>query len=232
MKCLLALGWMICGATAAFAQASVPPVTTKKAVSLDVSKLKYPVLMQPSFEKAASSELAVGTKKTVFTPLKAKAASDKLTGDVKGAAPMPLEPMSKEEFIKLGIGMDAWLERAGREMDAVMRQLRPDFEKVKPGEKPSYAVLEWDHPLAPSLIFAPAFAEIFRREIGASLLISIPDQSHIYVFAGDGLKMNEFLESLQLTFKNSSASVSSEIFLIRKDDIRPRVIGTFAPGDD
>lgn len=231
MKSLLALGWMICSTTAALAQ-SMASAAADKSLSVDVSKLKYPVLMQPSFEKSASSELAVGTKKTVFTPLKVRSANDKRVEDEKKPGPMPLEPMSKAEFIKLGIGMDAWLERAGREMDGVMRQLRPDFEKVKPGGKPSYAVLEWNHPLAPSLIFAPAFAEIFRREIGASLLISIPDQSHIYVFAGDGLKMNEFLESLQLTFKNSSTSVSNEIFLIRKDDVRPRVIGTFAPEDD
>ena len=219
MKSIVVLGWILLSGPGVFAQDAA-----NKAVKVDASKLQYPVLMQPSFEKSASSETAIGAKTTVFTPLKANSTGKKPAG--------PLEPLSKEEFAKLGIGMDNWLERAGKEMEAVLAQLHPRFEQSGTDEKPAYAVLEWDNPLAPSLIFAPSFADLFRKELGKSLLIAIPDQSHIYVFPGDAVKMSEFLETLQLTFKNSSTSVSNELFLFRKDDIRPRAIGSFASPED
>jgi hypothetical protein len=132
-----------------------------------------------------------------------------------------------DEFAKLGISLDSFIERARAAADARLATLQPDYGRDESG-RVRYAVYRGESPLMASLLMAPSLARIFKNIFGDEIWVACPDRHALYVFPAKPQEVAEFTGDLRERFEGDPYAASPEIFLLKDGEPLPRVVGSFS----
>lgn len=87
-----------------------------------------------------------------------------------------------------------------------------------------YAAIQSDNPFLSSALFSKKFLPLFEAQLGARVLVIVPDRSSIYVFPKFGGKLTEFAPGLAERYEQAVSKVSLEIFEVSESGCQ--VIGS------
>lgn len=132
-----------------------------------------------------------------------------------------------DEFAKLGISLDSFIERARAAADKRLATLQPDYGRDGAG-RVRYAVYRGESPLMASLLMAPSLARIFKNIFGDEIWVTCPDRHALYVFPAKPQEVAEFTADLRERFESDPYAASQEIFLLKEGERLPRVVGSFS----
>ena len=131
-----------------------------------------------------------------------------------------------EEFAKLGISVDTFMERARAAADRRLTTLKPDYVKDDAGRL-QYAVYRGDSPLIASVLIAPSLGAFFQKTFKGDVWAVLPDRNSLFIFPARPDAMAEFTVDLRERYESNPYAASSEIFLLKAGGALPRVVGTF-----
>jgi hypothetical protein len=170
------------------------------------------LLPEPRVMGSSISQPFADSRRTVFTPAS-------LSADGK------LRVSTRDEFAKLGLSWETFLERAQAVADRRLTELQPEIKKDASG-KVLYAVYRSDEPTMACLLIAPSLSTIFKTIIGDEIWLVSPDRNSLFVFPARHEAIEEFADDLRSRFEDNAFAVSDEIFVLKKG-AAPRVIGNF-----
>lgn len=175
----------------------------------------FVLLPEPKAMRTVRSRLLPDAKETIVT----------------AALEVPESPgvraYNAEEFAKMGISLDSFIERARAAADRRLATLQPDYGRDESG-RVRYAVYRGESPLMASLIMAPSLARIFKNIFGDEIWAACPDRHALYVFPAKPQEVAEFTADLRERFEGEAYAASPEIFLLKDGEPLPRVIGSFS----
>ena len=189
--------------------ASLPaqePAATKKLEP-------YLLMPEPSALRTELSQIPQGAHKTVLSPAHE-------VGGKQG-----VKTYTKEEFAKLGIGLQSFIERARAVADARLKEVEPDFIKDDTG-KTRYAVYRGDSALIASMLTAPSLGKGFEKLFDGAMWAVTPDRHSLFLFPAKPEMLAEFADDLAERYKADPYAASSEVFLIKPGEA-PKVVATF-----
>ncbi|MCE9520376.1 MAG: hypothetical protein K8R87_12590 [Verrucomicrobia bacterium] len=200
--------WLIFFSGVIYAADSAPAgvMATSKAES-------YLLLPEPRVMGSSISQPFADSKHTVFTPAHQRA-------DGK------LHVNTREEFAKLGLSWETFLERAQAAADRRLTELQPELKKDASG-KVLYAVYRSDEPTMACLLIAPTLSTIFKTIFGDEIWLVSPDRHSLFVFPARHEAIEEFADDLRSRFEDNPYAASDEIFDL-KNGAALRVIGNFS----
>lgn len=171
------------------------------------------MLPEPRVMGSSISKSFADSKSTVFTPARQNA-------DGK------LRACTREEFAKLGLSWESFLERAQAVADRRLALLQPELKKDA-GGRVLYAVYRSGEPTMSCLLIAPSLNVIFQKVFGDEVWLVTPDRNSLYVFPARQEALEEFADDLRRRFEDNAFAASNEIFAVKKG-ATPRVIGNFS----
>ncbi len=173
----------------------------------------YLLLPEPRVMGSSISKPFADSKNTVFTPAR-------LSADGK------LRVSTREEFVKLGLSWESFLERAQAVADRRLAELQPELKKDATG-KVLYAVYRSEEPTMACLLIAPSLGIIFKNVFGDEIWLVAPDRNSLFVFPAREEAVEEFADDLRGRFEDNAFAASDEIFVLKKG-ASPKVIGNFS----
>lgn len=132
---------------------------------------------------------------------------------------------SKDEFKRLGLSLETYLERAKNAADKLLASLKPDLIKDADG-KLLYAVFRGDRAVMASLLIAPSLPALFEQTLGSELWVALPDQHSLFVFPAKPEVVSAFTSDLAERYRNDAHAASPEIFALKAGE-EPKVVGSF-----
>lgn len=193
---------------------ATPPPTA--SVVQPTAKLEtFVMLPEPKVMRTDRSRFLPDAKKTVISPARE-------TGESPG-----VKTYTADEFLKLGISVDTFLERARTAADRHLASLTPDYVKDDAGRL-RYAVFRGESPLIASLLIAPSLGSFFQKTFGGDAWALLPDRNSLYLFPARPDALAEFTIDLRDRYDSNPYAASPEIFLLKADGTLPKVVGTFA----
>jgi hypothetical protein len=192
------------------AKPSTPVTPSAAAVKLET----FVMLPEPKVMRTDRSRLLPDAKTTVISPAHEIAESP------------GVRIYSADEFAKLGISAETFLERARTAADRRLATLTPDYIKDDEGRL-RYAVYRGDSPLIASLLIAPSLGTFFQKTFGGDVWALLPDRNSLYLFPARPDALAEFTVDLRDRYDSNPYAASAEIFLLKPDGALPRVVGTF-----
>lgn len=175
----------------------------------------FVLLPEPREMRTERSRLLPNAKSTVISAARE-------TAGLEG-----VQTYSKEEFEKLGISLDTFIERARAAADRRLAALQPDFVRDESG-KIRYAVFRGDSPLMASLLMAPSLGRIFKNIFGDEVWAVVPDRHALYIFPPGENALSEFSGDLRERYESNPFASSGEIFSLKANESMPQVVGSFA----
>ena len=175
----------------------------------------YLMLPEPRVMGSSISKPFANAQHTVFTP-------------ARQGADGKLHVSTREEFAKLGLSWESFLERAQTAADRRLADLQPELKKDASG-RVLYAVYRSDEPSIACLLIAPSLGVIFKNILGEEVWLVAPDRNSLFVFPARNDAIEEFADDLRERFEDNPFAVSDEIFAL-KEGVAPRVIGSFNGG--
>lgn len=154
-----------------------------------------------------------GAESTVLTPARELA-------DIPG-----IMAYSQDDFKKLGLSVETFIERAKKVADKRLASIKPEFIKDEEG-RIKYAVYRGDSPLIASLLIAPSLSDIFEPHFGKVLWAAAPDRHSLFIFPANADAIEEFTADLAERYLSDPRAASPEIFVLKKGEA-PRVIASF-----
>lgn len=188
--------WAI-GSGESMAQSSAPKVA--RAQKLE----NYVLVVEPRAMRSEHSRELGGARRTVFTPAREMGGSEVYA------------PYGKEEFEKLGISWESFVERARRAADRRLATLQPELIKDKDG-RVIYAVYRGEEPIYASLMVAPSLARVFAKVFGEEVWVAAPDRHALYVFPAKMESVFEFAADLEVRFESTGFAASEEVFSVNQ----------------
>lgn len=173
----------------------------------------YLLLPEPAALRTNLSQIPPGSHHTVLSP----------AHETAGAPGVKV--YSKEEFARLGIGLDAFIERAKASAESRLKELEPDFVKDETG-KTRYAVYRGDSPLIASLLAAPSLGKGLTKLFEGDLWALAPDRHSLFIFPAKPELLAEFSDDLYERYKTDPYAASCEVFLLKPGEA-PKVVATF-----
>ncbi|TLD72035.1 hypothetical protein FEM03_04740 [Phragmitibacter flavus] len=177
------------------ADAQSPSPTVARALKPET----YLLQIEPKAMRTANSRPYGSAQKTVFTPAKEVGGDDWL------------DPYNKEDFEKLGISWESFVERARKAADRRLASLKPELVKDREG-RVLYAVYRGAEPVYSSLLVAPSLAKVFEKIFGGEVWLATPDRNSLYVFPANAEVVNDFAGDLEERFQTNAFAASEEIF--------------------
>lgn len=174
----------------------------------------YILLPEPKEMRSSQSLMLPDAKQTVFTA--AREISEK----------PGVRTYSDEEFGKLGISLETFLQRARAAAEKKIAQLKPEYIK-DPDGRIRYAVYRSESPLNASLVLAPSLGNLFQKILGEPIWAVLPDRNTLYLFPARPDALAEFTTDLRDRYDGDPFAASCEIFVIRPGGVLPRVVGSF-----
>jgi hypothetical protein len=172
------------------------------------------MLPEPREMRSSQSLMLPDAKQTVFTA--AREISDQ----------PGVRTYSDEEFGKLGISLETFLQRARVAAEKRIALLKPEYIKDAEGRL-RYAVYRSESPLNASLILAPSLGTLFQKILGEPIWAVLPDRNTLYLFPARPDALAEFTSDLRDRYDADPFAASSEIFVIKPGGGLPRVVGSF-----
>ena len=194
--------------------ALIGAVASQAQVQPAKKKLEAYLLMpEPAALRTDLSQIPTGSHKTVLSPA---FETDKDPG---------VKVYSKEEFAKLGIGVEAFVTKAKAAAEARLKDLEPDFIKDKDG-KTRYAVYRGPSALIATLLAAPSLGKGLDKLFESDVWAITPDRHSLYLFPAKPEMLAEFAEDLAERYKTDPYATSCEVFLLKPGEA-PKVVATF-----
>ena len=131
-----------------------------------------------------------------------------------------------DEFAKLGISWDKFLEKAQAVAEKRLASLQPELKKDE-GGKVSYAVYRSEESDIAGLIVAPSLGKVFESVFGKEVWVVAPDRHSLFVFPSSANALGDFAADLKERFEDNPYAASEEIFALKSDGSAPRVVGSF-----
>lgn len=175
----------------------------------------YLMLPEPRSLRSAISRPHAGAQRTVFTPARRSA-----DGAVRA--------WGREEFSRLGISWETFLERAEAAADRRLAMLRPELKTDAEG-RVIYAVYRSDEPVMACLLVAPSLAGVFKKIFGDEIWLVTPDRHSLFVFPPRQEVVAEFAEDLRERFRDDPFAASDEVFSLKSGGEGLRAIGGLGP---
>lgn len=201
--------WLVCAGAMA-ADPAAPPASTST-----FQAETYLLLPEPRVMGTTTSRPFADSRRTLFTPTRQ-------TADGK------LHRFSRDEFSKLGLSWDSYLERAQTAADRRLAALQPEMIKNEKG-KVAYAVYRGENPAIACLLVAPSLAIIFKNFFGDEVWLVAPDRHSLYVFPAREEALEEFADDLRERFEENPFAASDEVFAVKKG-VAPRVVARLSGG--
>jgi len=173
----------------------------------------YLLMPEPSALRTDLSIIPSGSHKTVLSP----------AHEIEGG--QGVKVYTKEEFAKLGIGVDAFAAKAKAAADTRLKEMEPDFIKDEQG-KTRYAVYRGDSSLLATLLVAPSLGKGFNKLFDSDIWAVTPDRHSLYLFPAKPEMLAEFADDLADRYKSDPYATSCEVFLIKSGEA-PKVVATF-----
>lgn len=171
------------------------------------------MLPEPRVMGLSTSKPFAGSQHTVFSP-------------AHQSADGKFHISTREEFAKLGLSWETFLERAQAVADRRLAALQPELKKDASG-KVLYAVYRSEEPTMACLLIAPSLGTIFKTIFGDEIWLVAPDRNSLFVFPAKKEALEEFTDDLRERFEDNAFAASDEIFAIKKG-APPQVIGNFS----
>lgn len=171
------------------------------------------MLPEPAAMRSDISKSFGESKRTVFTP-------SQMGSDGK------VRILKKDEFARLGISWESYLERAQAAAERRLAELQPEIKKDAAGHV-LYAVYRGDDPSIACLLVAPTLGAIFKNILGDPVWIVSPDRRTLYLFPARKEALEEFAEDLRERFQESAFASSDEVFEASAGK-ETRVVGTLS----
>lgn len=171
------------------------------------------LLPEPKVMRNPLSYTPEGAETTVLTPARELA-------DVPG-----IIAYSQEDFKKLGLSVETFVERAKKVADKRLASIKPEFIKDEQG-RIKYAVYRGDSPLIASLMVAPSLSDIFEPHFGKIIWVAAPDRHSLFIFPANADAIEEFTADLAERYLSDPRAASAEIFALKKGEA-PRVVASF-----
>lgn len=172
------------------------------------------MLPEPKAMRTERSRLLPDAKKTVISPARE-------TAETPG-----VKLYTGEEFKKLGISVETFLERSRAAADKRLATLVPDYVKDDSGRL-RYAVYRGDSPLLASMVIAPSLGQLFQKTFKGDVWAVLPDRNSLFIFPARPNAIAEFSSDLRDRFDSNPFAASPEIFLLNADGGLPKVVGAF-----
>jgi len=182
-----------------WAQAPSPTPTVARALKPEM----YLLQVEPRVMGTSISKPLGESQRTVFTP------SREVGGEQRMAS------YTVEDFNKLGISWESFVERARKAADKKLATLKPEIIKDAAG-KVLYAVYRGDEPIYASLIVAPSLAKIFEAQFGKEIWLAAPDRNALYVFPAKPEVVVNFSADLEERYESNAYAASEEIFSLNE----------------
>lgn len=195
--------------------AGVPREKEAAASAVDRKLEAFVLLPEPRAMRTERSRLLPNAKSTVISAARE-------TAELPG-----VQTYSKDEFEKLGISLDTFIERARAAADRRLAALQPDFVRDDAGQI-RYAVFRGDSPLMASLLMAPSLGRIFKNIFGDEVWAVVPDRNALYIFPAREGALSEFSGDLRERYESNPYASSAEIFSLKANESMPQVVGSFA----
>ncbi len=190
------------------AKAQQAPVVAKPPAEL------FLLVPEPRAMRTDLSIVPMGSKETVFSPAREITERPGLT------------TYSKEDFARLGVGVDKFAERAKAAADRLLGTLQVEWIKGADG-KVAYAVFRGDRPIMASLLVAPSLPKVFSQAFGKEIWLVLPDRHSLYVFPAKADALIEFTGDLRERYENEPYAASCEIFEASAETGNLRVVGSY-----
>jgi hypothetical protein len=176
----------------------------------------YLMLPEPRVMRTERSVTPAAAQRTVLSPAREMA-------DSPG-----IEIYPAEDFKKLGLSPESFLQRSQRAADRLLSVVTPEVIKNAAGQ-PLYAVYRGERPIYASLLVAPQLPGVFKELFGEEIWAVLPDRNSLYIFPAKPEALEDFLPDLLQRFQDDAHAASGEIFALRTG-AEPRVVAAFAPG--
>lgn len=188
---------------------AAPAAATEKKLEI------FLLLPEPKAMRTGRSKPLPNSKHTVITAAR------------EIAGPRGIETYGKDEFEKLGISLDTFIERGRAAADRKLAAAQPEFIRDA-GGRIQYAAYRGDSPLNACLLMAPSLGAIFKNIFGDEVWAVLPDRHSLYIFPARPSALAEFTTDLQERYDSNPFAASGEIFLLKAGEPMPRAVGTFA----
>ncbi len=172
------------------------------------------MLPEPREMRTERSIVPEGAQATVLSPAR----------EVEGVP--GIEVYAKEDFARLGLSPETFLERARKTAERLLTEIQPKVIQAADG-KPAYAVYRGERPVMASLFLAPSLPVIFEEIFGSEIWVAMPDRHSLFIFPAKAEAMEEFIPDLAQRFKENLHAASSEVFSLKKGR-EPQVVASFA----
>jgi|JI10StandDraft_1071094.scaffolds.fasta_scaffold164555_3 hypothetical protein len=137
-----------------------------------------------------------------------------------------LTTYSKDDFARLGVGVDKFAERAKAAADRLLGTVQVEWIKGTDG-KIAYAVFRGDRPIMASLLVAPSLPKVFSQAFGKQIWLVLPDRHSLYVFPPKAEALVEFTGDLRERFENEPYAASCEVFEANAETGSLKVVASF-----
>ncbi|MBX7208241.1 MAG: hypothetical protein K1X78_08035 [Verrucomicrobiaceae bacterium] len=174
----------------------------------------FVMLPEPKAMRTDRSRFLPDAKKSIISPAHE-------TADASG-----VRAYTAEEFARLGISVDTFMDRARSAADRRLAEQKPDFIKDAEGRL-RYAVYRSDSPLTASLLMAPSLGAVFREALGGDVWAVAPDRNSLFIFPAKPEALEEFAPDLRDRYDSNPFAASPEVFLMSATGGLPRVVGAF-----
>ena len=173
----------------------------------------FQVIPEPRAMRSSISRAYADSQLTVFTPAK-------LSADGRH-----MEGYSAQEFARIGIGWESFIERSRAAADRKLATVQPQLIKDAAG-RVIYGVYRGASPETTCLLLAPSLGKVFQRLFGDVVWVVTPDQHSLYVFPAQSKDLSAFAGDLRERFDRDAYAASEEIFEIKADG-SIHVVGNF-----
>ena len=175
----------------------------------------YLLLPEPKAMHSAASCTIAGAQRTVLSPAHEVTESP------------GVKAYTAEEFVRLGISKESFIERAAAAADKQLAALHPEFIKDEKTGITRYAVYRSASPLIATLLIAPSLGKTFAALFGDEIWAAVPDRNALYIFPAKPESLADFAPDLNERYVGNPYAASCEVFLIKKGEKAPRVVATF-----
>lgn len=173
----------------------------------------YLVLPGPKAVRLSTSKEFAGAQRTALTPAK------------QGTDARSIAAYTPDEFAKLGISWETFLERAKAAADRRLSLMKAEVVKDSTGQA-SYAVYRGADTSIACLLVAPSLGKVFTNIFGRDIWIVTPDRNSLYIFPAKAEALAEFAGDLKERFDSGVQASSEEIFELKSDGSGLRAIGS------
>lgn len=173
----------------------------------------YRIFIEPAALARPASAPLEGARATVFTPMRQQHGR--------------FVPWGREEFERLRIGPDAFLQRAIQVADRDLPRVRVQrLRHARHPEGGEYVLITSDEPVVAALMLVPRLPRWLAPALGEKQWLVAPDQYTLYVFSAGSPILETLGPEIAAQYDNAVWPATLEVFEWTPESGQPTAVAT------